>query len=811
MVARRMNPGVRSPRRRASTAFGVFWVLPLTALSLILSGCGGGGSSSGSGASASGCGTCSLSGSSRSEFCGTITGLPSGQSVTLEVQTSDAGSNTTTVSADGRFDIGLSDPLTITSTWGVFVQQEPTATTCTVTSGGQDIVDNGVKTTSVDGITVTCSPAVYYTVGGTLTGLNSGTQVTLQDYANPPGDISDSLTLSANGKFTFPTSLRGGVDGYSVTVTTQPRGLSCTVSHGSGGPITADVVDVSVTCSPAPYYTVGGTLTGLGSGEQVTLQNYDSVSGSTEQLALTANGSFTFPTSIRGGVDGYRVTVSGQPAGQACTVANGEGAPITANVTNVSVTCADDIGGTLSGLSGGGQITLLDNGGDPLDLTANGTFTFSNLVADGAAYDVTVGTHPVGQECSVTHGSGSASGPVSDVQVACVTVEHVLYTFAAGSDGANPAAGLIRDASGNLYGTTFGGGPLGDGTVFKLAPNGSGGYEESILYGFAGSTDGSSPLDALVMDGSGNLYGTTRGASNGYWSTVFELSPPNGTGGYTESVLHLFSGAADGNNPQAGLLRDGSGDLYGTTPIGGNLGGGTVFELVPNGAGGYTESIAHSFDTSAGGVDPQGALIEDSSGNLYGTATGGGSNGDGVVFELAPNGSGGYTETILYNFTGGASGAHPGGALIRDSSGDLYGTAGGGTSTRCVNGCGVVFKLAPDGSGGYTESILHDFAGGADGAGANGGLLMDGAGNLYGTTSSGGNGSSASGGNGTVYKLAPDGTGGYTETILYGFLGSTDGTVPNGGLIMDSAGNLYGTTNGGLGGAYGNVFEISAH
>jgi uncharacterized repeat protein (TIGR03803 family) len=803
MVTRWLNSGEYPSRQGASLAASCLAILPLALLCTILSGCGGGGGGGVSDGSSSG-GSCSLSASSNSAFCGTVTGLPGGQSVTLGVETSDAGSNTATVSADGGFVIYLLDPLTLSSTWNVYVEQEPKGTTCTVTNGGQDIVDNGVRTTSVDGIAVSCAPAVYYTVGGTLTGLDSGTQVTLQ---NSAGDGSESLTLSTNGAFTFPTALRGGVEGYNVIVTTQPHGLSCTVSNGFGLPIVADVINVSVTCSPAAYYTVGGTLTGLGSGGQITLQNYNPVKGDTEQITLTADGSFTFPTSIRGGVGGYQVTVSGQPSGQACAVASGEGAPITANVTNISVTCADDIGGTLSGLDGGGQITLVDNGGDPLVLTANGSFTFSSLVAAGGAYDVTVDTHPVGQECSVANGSGSASGPVSAIQVACMTVEQVLHTFA-GSDGANPAAGLIADSSGNFYGTTTGGGIHGEGAVFELAPNGSGGYTESVLYSFAGGKDGAVPEDALVRDSAGDLYGTTSGGSYGYWSTVFALAP-NGTGGYTESILHLFSGTPDGNNPQAGVLVDSSGNLYGTTPSGGNLGGGTVFELAPNGTGGYNESITHSFGATGDGTDPNGALIRDSSGDLYGTAADGGADGDGVVFELTPDGSGGYTESVVYSFTGGAGGASPRGALILDGSGDLYGTAGGGLSSICLVGCGVVFELSPNGSGGYTESILHRFAGGSDGAGVNGGLLMDAAGDLYGTTALGGNGSGTSGGDGTVYELSPDGSGGYTETILYGFLGGTDGMFPNGGLVMDSAGDLYGTTNGISGD--GNVFEIFAH
>ncbi|HEV2441309.1 MAG TPA: choice-of-anchor tandem repeat GloVer-containing protein [Steroidobacteraceae bacterium] len=772
-------------------------------LSIILSGCGGGGASDGGGGGGGGgtSASCPLPAGSNSGFCGTMTGLPSGQSVTVGVQTSDAGSNELTVSASGSFTITLEDPLTIISTWNVYVRQQPTGTTCTVTNGGTDLTDGGVKTTSVAGIVVTCAPAVYYTVGGSLTGLNSGGQITLQDYDNPD-NVTDQLTLTANGTFTFPTALRGGVGSYSVTVPTQPTGLTCTVNNGYGVTITANVVNVSVICLPAPYYTVGGMLTGLGSGGQIMLQNHDSVDGITDHLTLTANGTFTFATSLRGGSGAYDVTVDAQPTGQLCTVSNGVAMPITANVTNVTVTCADDIGGTLTGLNSGGQITLLDNGGDPLVLQTNGAFTFPTLVANGGAYEVTVGSHPVGEGCSVTDGGGTASGPVASVQVACVNVEQVLHSFA-GSDGANPEAGLIMDSSGNLYGTTEGGGSVGAGAVFKLAPNGSGGYTESVLYSFTASTDGENPQAGLIMDSSGNLYGTTSGGPTNGYSTVFQLTP-NGSGGYSESVLHLFSGGSDGARPQAGLIMNSSGDLFGTTDSGGSIGGGTVFELAPNGGGSYSESILYSFTGGSDGAHPDGALIIDSSGDLYGTTVSGGSGGDGTVFKLAPNG-GGYSESILYRFAGGSDGAHPDGALIMDSSGDLYGTTPSGGS----GSSGTVFRLAPNG-GGYSESILYSFAGGSDGVNPSGDLFMDGAGNLYDTTAGGGNGNSSSVGDGTVFKLAPNGSGGYTESILYSFTGGTDGTLPDAGLIMDGAGNLYGTTEGGNG-SDGNVFEINPH
>jgi uncharacterized repeat protein (TIGR03803 family) len=309
----------------------------------------------------------------------------------------------------------------------------------------------------------------------------------------------------------------------------------------------------------------------------------------------------------------------------------------------------------------------------------------------------------------------------------------------------------------------------------------------------------------MISDSSGNLYGTTRSGGDSDVGTVFKLAP-TGSGGYTESVLHAFTGSSDGANPVGRLLMDSQGNLYGTTEFGGSNNTGTVFKLSPSG-GGYTESILYSFAAGSDGANPVACLIMDTTGNLYGTtAYGGGSsiNSNGTVFKLAPNGSGGYTESVLYRFTGGSDGANPFGGLIMDTAGNLYGTTyyGGGSQND-----GDVFKLAPNGSGGYTESVLYSFTGG-DGANSLADLMLDTGGNLYGTTQSGGSNNS-----GTVFMLSPNGGGGYTESVLYSFTAGSDGSVPTAGLIMDSTGSLYGTAaysgSGGFG--YGTVFEIYPH
>ena len=308
----------------------------------------------------------------------------------------------------------------------------------------------------------------------------------------------------------------------------------------------------------------------------------------------------------------------------------------------------------------------------------------------------------------------------------------VLHTFQGGSsDGASPFAGLLMDSSGNLYGTTENGGASGLGTVFELV-SASGTYSQKVLHSFNRS-DGANPSAGLIMDSSGNLYGTTFGGGTSNSGTVFELV--NSSGAYTESVLHSFvNSGGDGSKPAAALIMDASGNLYGTTLSGGTNGTGTVFELV-NSSGAYSEKILYSFANSGGdGAKPAAALIMDASGNLYGTTQNGGTNGFGTVFELV-NSSGTYSEKVLHSFTNSnGDGASPFAGLIMDASGNLYGTtAGGGTG-----GTGTVFSLINT-SGTYGENLLLVFGTtcGGNGSSPEAGLIMDSSGNLYGTTLSG--------------------------------------------------------------------------
>jgi len=404
----------------------------------------------------------------------------------------------------------------------------------------------------------------------------------------------------------------------------------------------------------------------------------------------------------------------------------------------------------------------------------------------------------------------------------------ILWNFGNGTDGSGPGS-LIRDTTGNLYGTTFNGGAYAGvdangnnlgGTVFKLTPpsTAGGSWTESVLWNFGNGNDGNQPDGGLIMDASGNLYGTTShgGAystvdanGNPIGGTVFELTPPSTSGGlWTESILWSFANGMDGNDPNAPLIMDASGNLYGTTQQGGThinpangQGYGTVFELTPPSTIGapWTESILLNFNGSDG-AGPKAGLIMDSSDDLFGTTEGGGAHNGGAggtVFELTPPSSSGgnWTESILWSFGSGLDGLDPVAGLIMDKNGNLYGTTeNGGADFRVGVLGGTVFELTPPSTTGetWTELILWSFGNGPDGQLPRAGVIMDASGNLYGTTAV----------SGTVFELKPPSKAGesWTESIL--------ADISSSGLIRDTVGNLYGSSGGGTFGG-GVAFEIS--
>jgi uncharacterized repeat protein (TIGR03803 family) len=341
----------------------------------------------------------------------------------------------------------------------------------------------------------------------------------------------------------------------------------------------------------------------------------------------------------------------------------------------------------------------------------------------------------------------------------------VLHIFNGSPDGSFSEAPLVRDADGNLFGTTTSGG--GDnGTVFKVDSAG----HENVLFNFNG-LDGGFPTSGLTLDAAGNLYGVAEEGPGGA-GVLFRLDK-NGI----ESILHVFQGGfnSEPKGPVGSLIMDDAGNLYGATDGGGRgpfPGFGTLYRLDPTGA----FSVLYEFRGKADGSNPQGPLVRDTNGNLYGVATAVDSGGTikGTVFKLAPDGK----LTVLHTFTGGADGSGPQAGLLMDKAGNLFGSAiNGGDS-----GNGTVFKITP--SGRFTR--LYSFTDGSDGKSPNGGLVRDGNGNLFGTTQNGPGEFFL----GTVFQLSRAGT----LTVLHTFTGGRDGAVPLAGLIRDRAGNLYGTT-----------------
>jgi uncharacterized repeat protein (TIGR03803 family) len=385
----------------------------------------------------------------------------------------------------------------------------------------------------------------------------------------------------------------------------------------------------------------------------------------------------------------------------------------------------------------------------------------------------------------------------------------VLYNFTGVS--AIPSSGLMSDAQGNAYGVTLNGGHDGSGSAYQLSP--TSGYH--LLYAFNGGGGGKTPEGNLVMDSAGNLYGTTfyggasmEGCSSHSCGVVFELSPPaDGEGLWTETVLHSFcqnAGCADGANPTSGVTIDSAGNLYGTTQRGGSFDNGAVFELSPS-AVGWTETVLHSFGiTNDDGTLPGGGLIFDGDGNLYGTTQTGGQNQAGIVFELSHVGDS-WSETILYAFGDfSGDGSEPLGTLAFDAAGNLYGTTQVGGSFNCsIGGCGTVFQLTPSG-GNWLETIIHNFRG-SDGAFPLAGVVLDSDGNVYGTTNTGGNeGSCTKLGCGVAFKLT---SGSWTASI-FRFSGGADGGVPTTPLTLKSD-QVYGTASEGGTVGSGVVFQIT--
>lgn len=475
------------------------------------------------------------------------------------------------------------------------------------------------------------------------------------------------------------------------------------------------------------------------------------------------------------------------------------------------------VGGSISGLASGASVTLRNNGGDSLLLSANGPFAFATALTGGSAYAITVGAQPMGQLCSVAAGSGSvATTNISNVSVSCTTAYMIGgtivglavqgLTLANGTDSSMVSAGattftmpqraidgasydlivqtnpsFIHCTIANGIGTVSGGSVTGIQVACMPAA-------ESVLYAFSiGTADGKNPNGGLIQAKDGDFYGVTfSGGAHGFGS-VYMVTPAG-----AETVLYSFMGPpTDGANPIGRLTEASDGNFYGVASQGGAHLDGALFKITP--AGG--ESLLYTFGQSpTDAAYPAGGLIQATDGYLYGATTNGGSygyGGGGAVYKVSLSG----TESIVYSFAAPSpQGTYPVGGLLQASDGNYYGmTTEGGASN-----CGTAFSLTPGGS----LSVLHSFQYGSDGCHPTGELLQGADGRFYGTTTVGG--IINTNGLGVVFSLTPSGT----ETVLHAFSDTPDGRTPSGGLIQGNDGNFYGLTSQGGTNGVGTIYMI---
>ena len=370
-----------------------------------------------------------------------------------------------------------------------------------------------------------------------------------------------------------------------------------------------------------------------------------------------------------------------------------------------------------------------------------------------------------------------------------VSTTQLIYSFAGDEDGEYTDSDLVIDSAGNLYGTTVLGGDFSSGSVFQLSPSGNT-WTHTVLYSFTGLSDGGQPYKGVTLDAQGNIYGTAViGGKFGACpedgcGVVYKLTNAGGT--WTQTVIHAFNGN-DGYGPGQGLTFDKAGNLYGMTATGGANGLGVIYQLKPQQDGSWKLRVIHAFtggnDGSSGSA---GRLLLDGAGNLYGVATAGGANGKGTAFRLTPAQNGTWNFATLYAFKGQPDAGFPYGGLAMDAAGNLYGT----TYYDGANNLGSVYQLSPGQGGKWRERVLYSFQGGRDGANSISNLVIGKRGNLYGTTSEGGAGCSC----GTIFRVGKDINGNWKEEVVYRFGGVPDAGFAYNGMVADSAGNMFGAT-----------------
>ena len=596
-------------------------------------------------------------------------------------------------------------------------------------------------------------------------------------YSDVPGGGTNNagvvFKIDPWGNQTVLYGFTGGADGSS------PNGLILDLSGNLYGTTSyggASGNGVVFKLDPSRHETVLYSFTGGADGANPN----NVIRDSKGNLYGTTNYGGAAPGTNGYGVV-FKIDTSGNETTQYTFTGGNDGAYPNYNVTLDSLGNfygTTNNGGTSGvGASGYGVVFKLDRSGHE---TVLHNFTGGNdgSYPNGVIRDFKGNLYGAASDGGTSGAGGSGYGVVYKIDAS--GNETVLYNFTGGSDGGYPGAPVVLDGAGNLCGTTNSGGTANLGVVFKLDPSG----HETVLHTFMRGYDGDQPDQAgVVLDGFGNLYGTTAFGGAGGQGVVYKMDASG-----NETVVYAFPGAAEGQYPAgAGVIFGSDGQLYGTTALGGKIGDGVVYQL--NGEG--NETVLYSFATltANGFARPGGGVIRDTDGNLYGATFIGQADvyyGFGVVYKVGPTGH----ATVLHNFTNGADGGYPN-SVIRDLKGNLYGTASGGGAS----GAGVVFKIDPSGN----EIVLYSFTGGADGGYPYAGSLLLGTeGDLYGITAYGGLGF------GVVFKVDPSGN----ETVLYTFTGGDDGAYPLAGLIRDSAGNLYGTTNGGGASGAGVVYKV---
>jgi hypothetical protein len=588
---------------------------------------------------------------SQSSIAGTVSGLaPNGTFVIAD------GTSKVSVHANGSFSLRMGSG----TSYNITFATQPTGQTCTV-SNGQGSTANSYVTD----VSVLCANDTYE-IGGTASGLPDGQQVILKNNG------TEALTLSANGAFVFttPVPFNGS---YLVTVGTQPSQATCSVTNGSGAGVTAAISNANVVCS-ADTYTVGGTINGLASGTQVVLEN-----NGADNLTVGANGQFSFTARVAA-TGSYAVTVGTQPVGAVCTVRNAHGGQLSGNIANIVVTCSPEIftvGGTLSGLASGAQVTLDNNGADPVTLTSNGSFAFTTPIAYLGSYDVTVATQPNAAACTVTNASEpQVATNVTNVNVAC-SFNSVSFT---------------------LPGTYTWTVPAGVTSVQVVAAGGGGGGGGISGPYAAGQAGGAGAVvTSTLAVAAGQVFNIVIGAGGGAGT-----SPPDGS-----------CGAGGGGGGASSVDAGSTGQVIG----GGGGGGGGCNNATPGGAG--------------GGVNGAGG-----SGGASGISTGGsggsgGFGGTGGSFIFRSGGAAGGNGNGGAGGGGGHNGPYPGGA---GGSGSGTGTGGNDTNNDLAGGGG-------GGYGGGGSGTVGGTGGGAGGSGGPAGTTFVPGSNGGASATNGGDGS----------------------------------------------------------------------